>query len=79
MDKVEFYRKELNKSEEERVAMALAHKKELKRMQRFYEVVAFGLTRSGRMVRAAMGTTQVAKHVMEEMTVLFSTNNDCNY
>ena len=79
MDKVQQYKKELNKSEEERVAMELAHKKELQRVRRFYEIIAFGQSRSGRMVRAAMGTTSAAKEIMDELRALYSVAADTYY
>ena len=79
MDKVRQYKEALNKSQEELLTMQLAHKKELERVRRFYETIAFGKFRTGRIVRAAMGTSKAAKEIMDEMTALYSVSADAYY
>ena len=65
------YKEDLNKCQEEQIAMTLAHRKELEQVKNFYQTIAFGLTRGGKMVKASMQKTQTAKKVMDEMTALF--------
>ena len=52
----------------------LKHKEEIKRIRQFYEVIAFAKSRSGRIVRSAMGTSPVAGEIIRDMNSMFNDN-----
>ena len=42
----------------------LEHKQERERLRKYYETIAFGQSRTGLMVRSAMGTSSAAEKIM---------------
>ena len=79
MQKVKRYKEQINYLQEQRIRDELRHKQEKERLRKFYETIAFGQSRTGRILRSAMGTTNAAKEIMEELKSLYSTNTDNNY
>lgn len=76
MQKVKCYKEQINYLQEQRIRDELRYKQEKERLRKFYETIAFAQSRTGRMVRSAMGTTNAAKEIMEELKSLYSTNTD---
>ena len=54
-------------------------KDELERIRCFYEAIAFGQSRAGKMVRTALGTSTRAQNINKEMRELYSVDQDCNF
>lgn len=45
----------------------LEHKQERERLRKYYETIAFGQSRTGLMVRSAMGTSSAAEKIINEL------------
>ena len=69
----------LNELLKENMEMKVQHKEEKERIRKFYDTIAFGRSRSGRMVRTAMGTSSAAGKIIEELRNLYSVEQDCNF
>jgi len=52
---------------------------EKERIREFYETIALGHSRSGIMVREAMGSSSAAGTIMQELKSLFDVNQVSNY
>ena len=70
------YKEQINYLQEQRIRDELRHKQEKERLRKFYETIAFGQSHTGRILRSAMGTTNAAKEITEELKSLYSTNTD---
>ena len=69
MTKVQQYRSLIHKLERE---IARVKSKNNERLRKYYETIAFAKSRSGRMVRFAMGTAKGAGKIIREMEALYS-------
>ena len=65
--KSECYKEQINYLQEQRIRDELRHKQEKEGLRKFYATIPFAQSRTGRMVRCAMGTTNTAKEIMEEL------------
>lgn len=72
ISKVKRYRGRVHKLEKEVAQVKLESTEEKKRLRKYYEVIAFGKSRSGKMVRSAMGTAHAAGKIMKELEMIFS-------
>lgn len=50
----------------------LEQQKKIRRIRQFYELIAFAKSRSGAMVRSAMGTSHNADSIIQDMNARFS-------
>ena len=79
MTKVKQYRSRIHELER-KVAQVKSESNEGKeRLREYYETIAFAKSRSGRMVRPAMGTANAAGKIIRQMEALYSVENDCYY
>ena len=67
MRKVEDYRKEIKRLRAEKLEILSKQQKDIIGIRNFYQTIAFGESRTGRMVRTAMSTSQAAAQVMKEL------------
>ena len=74
VQRVKRYKEQINYLQEQRIRDELRHKQEKERHRKFYDTIAFAQSRTGRMVRSAMVTTNAAKEIMEELKSLYTTN-----
>ena len=79
MTKVLKYRKQVHELEREVAHVKSKSNEEKERLRKYYETIAFAKSRSGRMVRSAMGTANAAGKIIREMEALYSVENDSNY
>ena len=49
--------------------LKLENEQERERIRKFYDTISFGRSRTGRIVRAAMGTSSTAGKIIEELSV----------
>jgi len=70
---------EIHRLQKENLKIRLETKKEKESIREFYETIAFGRSRSGIMVREAMGSSSAAGTMMQELKSLFDVNQDSNY
>ncbi len=59
--KAQLYRQQTDHLQKEISRIELKHREQIERLRRFYETIAFGQSRSGKMVRAAMSTSSAAE------------------
>ena len=76
MTKVQQYRSRIHKLEREIAHVKSKNNEEKERLRKYYETIAFAKSRSGRMVRSAMGTAKGAGKIIREMEALYSVEND---
>ena len=69
----------INKLQRLNMKMKADKKDEVERIQCFYEAIAFGQSRAGRMVRTALGTSSRAQNISHEMRELYSVHQDSNF
>ena len=55
----------------------LEHKQE--RLRKYYETIAFGQSRTGLMVRSAMGTSSAAEKIINELKQMYNVTAEDNY
>ena len=79
MTKVKQYRSRIHELEKEVAQVKSKSNEEKERLRKYYETIAFAKSRSGRMVRSAMGTANTAGKIIRQMEAIFSVENDCNY
>ena len=48
-------------------------------VESFYEAIAFGQSRAGKIVCTALGTSSRAQNISKDMRELYSTGQDCNF
>ena len=78
-EKTQQYKVRICELETENMKMKLEHKEQRERIQKYYDTIAFGRSRSGRLVRMAMGTTSAAGKIIEELKTLYSVEQDYSY
>ena len=79
MSKVKQYRSRIHELEREVAHVKSKSNEEKERLRQFYETIAFAKSRSGRMVRSAMGTASTAGKIVRQMEAMYSIENDSNY
>ena len=79
MTKVQQYRSQIHKLEREIADVKFKSNEEKERLWKYYETIAFAKSRSGRMVRSAMGTAKGAERIIRQMEALYSVESDLNY
>ena len=72
MRKLHSCKKEVNDLQKEKLEAQVKHREEIKRIRQFYEVIAFAKSRSGKIVRSAMGTSAAAVEVIRDMNSMFN-------
>ena len=77
--KVRYQREKICVLEKENTDMKVEHKRETERIRQFYDTIAFGRSRSGLIVRTAMGRTSTAARIIKELKALYSVDQDQNY
>ena len=76
MIKVKQYRAHIHDLKREVAKVKLESNEEKERLRKYYEVIAFGKSRSGKIVRDAMGTAHAAGKIIQELKALYSVEND---
>ena len=69
----------INMLQRQNMKMKADKKDEVERIRRFYETIAFGQSRAGKMVRTALGTSNRAQNISQQMRVLYSVHQDHYY
>ena len=59
--------------------LKLESKREKERIRKYYETIAFGRSRTGKIVRSAMGTSSAAGKILKELKTLYSVGHDSLY
>ena len=77
--KVEQDRLKLSELQALNMKITLENKEERERIRKFYETIAFGRSRTGLLVRTAMGTSTAAGKIFKELKALYSVEQDSNY
>ena len=72
MTKVKESKTTINELEKEVDRVRLEKKEENERIRKYYEVIAYGKSRSGQMVRSAMGTAPAAAKIIKDLKELYS-------
>ena len=70
---------EINQLQRESMQLKLRSACEKERIRMFYETIAFGRSRTGRIVRSAIGTSTAAGEIIKELETLYSVDQDSNY
>ena len=76
MVKVSEFKSKITELQKEVHRIKLASKEENERIRKFYEVIAYGKSRAGQMVRSAMGTTTDASKIIKKLEELYSVSYD---
>ena len=63
--KVESYRYKIEKLQTEKAELTLKHRKEIEEIRNFYQNIAYGTSRSGKIVKKAMSTSDSAKELLK--------------
>ena len=77
--KVEQDRLKLSELQALNMKIRLENKEEKERIRTFYETIAFGRSRTGLLVRTAMGTSSAAGKIVKELKALYSVEQDSYY
>lgn len=82
--KVESYRCKIEELHSEKAQTALKHRKEIEEIRTFYQNIAYGTSRSGRIVKKAMSTSDAAKELLdmlgyEKLRKQLSMESDSDY
>lgn len=67
MRKVAVYRERIEKLSAESTRVACKHRQEIEHIRSFYQAIAYAPTRSGKMVKAARCSSNVAAEIMQEL------------
>ena len=74
-------RTKINELEKEVNRVKLESKEENERIRKYYEVIAYGQSRAGKVVRSAMGTAPAAAQIIKDLEKLYSvsyaSDSDC--
>lgn len=63
--KVESYRNKIEELQTEKAELSLKHRKEIEEIRTFYQNIAYGTSRSGKIVKKAMSTSDSAKELLK--------------
>ena len=69
----------INKLQRDIINIKADNKDEVERIRCFYDAIAFGRSRAGRIVRTAIGSSSRAQKISQEMRKIFSVHHNCNY
>ena len=69
----------IRKLERQNLKEKLENENSKERIRKFYETIAFGRSRAGRMVREAMGTSKAAQEISQELKALYDVSKDSDY
>lgn len=64
MKKVEEYRRTVEELQTEKAKQAVQHRNEIEEIRTFYRNIAYGTSRTGKIVKKAMSTSEAAKEVL---------------
>lgn len=67
MLKVNSYRREIERLNAEKTSLIHAHKQQLDSVRSFYQNIAYGMSRTGRIVRTSIQTGKASTKMMEEL------------
>ena len=59
--------------------LKLESEREKERIGKYYETIAFGRSRTGKIVRSAIGTSNAAGKIVKELKTLYSVDQDNLY
>ena len=76
MTRVKEYKKRIHELEKEVERAKLDGKEENERIRDFYEVIALGKSRTGKIVRSAMGTSLNAEKIINSLERIFSADSN---
>ena len=79
VDKVKKCRKRIHVLEEELSQTKLDSVKEKERIRKFYEMIAFGQSHAGRLVRSARGKCSAAGEIVEDLKEMYSVDSENYY
>ena len=65
MKKVKSYHCKIEELQTEKAELVVKHRKEIEEIRTFYQNIAYGTSRSGRIVKKAMSTSDAAKEVLK--------------
>ena len=65
LEKVKEYHQKVEQLQTEKIEIACKHRAKIEEIRTFYRNIAYGTSRSGRMVKKAMSTSDAAKEVMK--------------
>ena len=79
--KVQQDRVKLIELQRKNMELKLESKREKERIRKYYETIAFGRSRTGKIVRSAMGTSSAAgkRKIVKELKTLYSVGHDSLY
>lgn len=77
--KVRQDRIKINDLQRQIIELKLESEREKERIRMFYETIAFGRSRTGRIVQSAMGTSSAAGKIMKHLKDIYSVDHDRYY
>ena len=67
LHKVEYYRRERERSRTDTAILLAKHREEIERVRHFYQTIAYARTRSGEMVKSVMEKSLAAENIAKQL------------